>query len=99
MSGPVTMLQNFVIPAAILMTLGAFSSETGSVSPAAAQSSSPSALRMSPICLCSDRPKNRLHAAQIVAACSAVELDNKQPTSRRLEAMKRRLKISELVER
>ncbi len=93
------MLRYLVFPAAMLMIIGPLASAVGSVSSAGAQSSSPSVLQMSPACSCSDRPRNRLHAAQIAAACSAVELDNKQPTSRRLEAMKKRSKISKLLER
>lgn len=93
------MLRYLVLPAAMLMVFGSLASAVGSVSGAAAQSSSPSAMRMSPACSCSDRPQNRRHAAQIMAACAAVVSDHRQPASRRLEAMKRRLEISELIER
>lgn len=93
------MLRYLVLPSVMLMVFGSLASAVGSVSSAAAQSSNPSVMRMSPACSCSDRPKNRRHAAQIVAACVAVASDHRQPASRRLEAMKRRLKLSELIER
>ena len=56
-------------------------------------------VQMSPICSCDERPRNRQHAKQILAACNAVVLNDQQLTSRRLEAMKRQSEISNLVER
>jgi len=56
-------------------------------------------VQTSPACSCGDNPESWLHARQIAAACNAVAMDNTQPTFRRLEAMKRRMKISRMLER
>lgn len=87
-----------VFPAAMLMFSSAVVGAVGPVSGAEAQQSSQT-VRMSPICSCSDRPRNVRHARQIMAACDGIASDADQPASRRLEAMKRRLRISELVQR
>ena len=93
----VTMLRSCVLLLAKYMLFAALTIAAGSVSGAWAQSQQ--STQMSPVCSCADRPKNQLHAMHIVAACTAIVLDNSQPTSKRLEAMKRRLKISRLAER
>lgn len=50
--------------------------------------------QVSPVISCSDVPKNRQHAIQIVVACDAVALNSEQPVPNRLAAMKKRLQIS-----
>jgi len=47
-----------------------------------------------PVTSCSEVPKNRQHAIQVVTACDAVALNREQPVPNRLEAMKKRLQIS-----
>jgi len=93
-----TMSRDFFPNAVIFMGLAALAGTVVPASGADAQSSNP-VMQMSPICSCDERPKNRLHAKQIVAACNAIALDNEQPTSRRLQAMKRQSTISKMVER